>query len=295
MKIKPKLSERIFDLINVVVMLVVAAVTLVPFLNVIAKAFSSGGAVSSGRVSIIPIGFQLDTMKFVLQEPQFKSSMVISLTVTLIGTIGAMILTILTAYPLSKLHFRGRKVFLYIFIFTMLFQGGIVPNFLLYKSLGLTNTINALIFSGMFSVYNMLIMKTFFEGLPETIEEAAKIDGASNLKILFKIVLPISKPVLATIGLFYAVNYWNNYFNAVLYITKPELKPLQQYLYELVTSATNILDSAGGVKDIEVASNLSGETIRSATILASTLPILCLYPWLQKYFQKGMTIGSVKG
>ncbi len=165
----------------------------------------------------------------------------------------------------------------------------------MFRSLNLTNTIWALVFSGGFSVFNMFIVKNYFESLPETIEEAARIDGASNLLILVRIVLPMSLPVLATVTLFYGVAYWNNYMSGVLYITDPNLKPLQQYLYDLITEALTTLDATGNVADIDAAMNLTGESVRSATIVVSTVPILILYPFLQKYFVKGMTIGSVKG
>ena len=215
--------------------------------------------------------------------------------ITIIGTAGAMALTILTAYPLSKVRLRGRKFFIYIYMFIMLFSGGMVPSYILYRSLHLINTIWALVLSGMFSVYNMLVMKSFFETIPESLEEAAKVDGASDFTVLRKVVLPISKPVLATVSLFYAVTYWNNYFSSVMYITKQELKPLQRYLFDLVTAVNSVDNSIGAEVNLEVAMNLTGENTRAAAIVVAVFPILCVYPFLQKYFQKGMTIGAVKG
>ena len=286
----------IFPIINIIILSLFGVITLYPCLNVVAKAFSSQGYVISGQVYLIPKGFQLDTISYVLSKPEFLNSFKISVFVTIFGTLFAMFLTVLTAYPLSKPTLRGRKFFLGIFVFIMLFGAGMVPNYILYRSLHLTNTIWALIFSGAFSVFNLFIVKNYYESLPETVEEAARIDGASNMKILFQIVLPMSLPVVATVTLFYGVSYWNNYFAGVMYITDPSLKSLQQYLYDLITLAMNTVDSTGvAVDGAENLANITGEVVRSATIVVSTIPILVLYPFLQKYFVKGVTIGSVKG
>lgn len=219
----------------------------------------------------------------------------VSVIVTIFGTLGAMFLTVMAAYPLSKPHLKGRKFFLYIFVFIMLFSAGMVPNYILFRTLHLTNTIFALIFSGMLSSFNLFLIKNYFETLPEVIEEAARIDGASNMRTFFSVVLPMSTPVLATVTLYYAVGYWSNYFAGVMYITDASLKPLQQYMFDLVTQATSLQDTTGSFSDVNQAMNVSGENIRSATIVVSTIPILCVYPFLQKYFVKGITIGSVKG
>ena len=295
MKEKKKRKVTAFDVINITVMCLFGVVTLLPVLQVVAKAFSSEGPVIAGLVSFWPIDPQIDTVLYVLRKPEFGSSFRVSVIVTILGTLIAMLLTVSVAYPLSKPKLRGRKFFLYIFVFVMLFNAGMVPNYLMYRSLKLTNTIWALVFSGAFSVFNMFIVKNYFESLPETIEEAAKIDGASNMCTLVRIVLPMSLPVLATVTLFYGVGFWNNYMSGVLYITDASLKPLQQYLYDLITEAMNTIDETGNISDIDSAMNLTGESVRSATIVVSTLPILILYPFLQKYFVKGMTIGSVKG
>ena len=242
-----------------------------------------------------PLGLQTGTIKYVLTTPEFGTSFLVTVTVTITGTIGAMLLTVMAAYPLSKPHLIGRKFFLYIFVFIMLFSAGMVPNYILFRTLHLTNTIFALIFSGMFSSFNLFLIKNYFETLPEVIEEAARIDGASNMRIFFSVVLPMSTPVLATVTLYYAVAYWSNYFAGVMYITDANLKPLQQYMFDLVTQATSLQDSSGNFGDVNQAMNVSGENIRAATIVVSTIPILCVYPFLQKYFVKGITIGSVKG
>jgi putative aldouronate transport system permease protein len=286
----------LFTIINIMFLCMFGVMTLLPVMNVVSKAFSGEGPVIAGQVLFWPVGFQLDTVRYVLTKPEFRNAFSNTVFVTLIGTAIAMLLTITTAYPLSKTSLRGRKLFLYIFVFVMLFNAGMVPNYILYRSLKLTNTIWALVFSGTFSVFYLFIMKNYFEALPESIEESARIDGASNFVTLYRIVLPMSLPVIATITLFYSVGFWNNYFAGVLYITSPKLKPLQQYLYDLITMALTTTDATGNISgDINSIMNLSGENVRSATIVVSTVPILLVYPFLQKYFVKGVTIGSVKG
>ncbi|MBQ7839610.1 MAG: carbohydrate ABC transporter permease [Lachnospiraceae bacterium] len=286
---------KVFDVINVLFLLLLGIVTLVPVLTVVAEAFSDPRYVVLGDVGIVPKGFQLDTIKFVLKRVEFLNAFKVSVIVTIAGTALAMVLTVSAAYPLSKPSLRGRKFFLYIFVFVMLFHAGMVPNYLLYRSLHLTNTLWALIFSGAFSVFNLFVVKNYFESLPESVEEAAKIDGASNITALFKVVLPMSLPVLATVTLFYGVGFWNNYFSGVMYITKPDLKSLQQYLYDLITMTSETDASGNTLQSAESLVVLSSDNVRSATIVVSTVPILILYPFLQKYFVKGVTVGSVKG
>ena len=288
---KTTLGEKIFDIFNIVLLTLLGAATLLPFLHVVAKSMSSQTAVSLGEVTFIPRGIQFGTFQYVLNQAQFLNSFRNSVIIAVAGTVMGLILTVMAAYPLSKPQLKGRKFFMMCYVFIMLFSGGIIPNFLLYKTLGLLNTIWALIIPGLVSVFNILLVKTFFEQLPESVEESARMDGASNFKILFRIVLPMALPVLAAVGLFFAVHYWNSYFAAVLYITKPSLKPLQQFLYELISQSV----TESGNIDIDRAMNSDPESIRAATIILSTLPILCLYPFLQKYFVKGITIGSVKG
>lgn len=286
---------KVFDVINVLFLLLLGIITLVPVLTVVAEAFSDPRYVVLGDVGIVPKGFQLDTIKFVLKRVEFLNAFRVSVIVTIAGTALAMVLTVSAAYPLSKPSLRGRKFFLYIFVFVMLFHAGMVPNYLLYRSLHLTNTLWALIFSGAFSVFNLFVVKNYFESLPESVEEAAKIDGASNITALFKVVLPMSLPVLATVTLFYGVGFWNNYFSGVMYITKPDLKSLQQYLYDLITMTSETDASGNALQSAESLVVLSSDNVRSATIVVSTVPILILYPFLQKYFVKGVTVGSVKG
>jgi putative aldouronate transport system permease protein len=220
----------------------------------------------------------------------FKNSVI----VTVCGTALSLFMTSLTAYPLSKPRLRGRKFFILIFVFTMLFSGGLIPTYLLIRNLHLINTLPVLFLPAMVSVFNMLVIKNYFEGLPDALEESAKMDGASNFRILFQIFLPLSLPVLATIALFYAVAFWNDYFMSMIYINSPELKPLQLYLKELLASANNVFLQLDKI-DVDRAMNVSPQAIQAASIMVATVPILLVYPFLQKYFVKGVLLGSVKG
>lgn len=287
------IGDIFLDLIIYLSLLISAISTLVPFLNVFSKAVSSEWAVVSGKVMLYPIGFQLDTMKLVITSSQFIRSFLVSVGVTVVGTVLSILLTAITAYPLSKRQLPGVGVIMLLFIFTMLFNGGIIPNYLLMKQLGLINNLWVLVVPVLISVFNLLVIKSYYESLPDSLEESAKMDGARHITVLFRIVLPLSGPVLATIGLFYAVYYWNDFFNPMLYISKTSLKPLQLYLRDIVMDADSV--TAGLNRSVDERMNVSPEGVRAATVIASTLPILFVYPKLQKYFIKGVLIGSVKG
>lgn len=295
-KIKTSLGEKIFTIFNYTFFVLYGIATLFPFLNLIAKSFSGESAVISGKVTIWPVDFQTGTYQYVLGNKLFINSFKVTIFITVVGSFMCLFMTALSAYPLSKPRLRGRGAFMIIFIFTMLFSGGLIPHYLLIQRLGLINKVWALILPGLVSVYNMLIIKSSFESIPDSIEESAKLDGASNVTILFKIILPLSKPVLATIALFFAVGFWNSYFSAMMYITKPELKPLQLYLKELLYSTMDVLSKSGtGPIDVDKAMNTTPEAVQAASIVTATVPIICVYPFLQKYFVKGVMIGSVKG
>lgn len=292
-KIKKTTGEKIFEILNYTFFIILGLATLLPFVNLIAKSLSSEEAVISGRVFFLPKDFQLGTYKYVLATPEFLNAFRVSVIITIVGTFLSILMTAIAAYPLSKPYLRKRRAFLLIYIFTMLFSGGLVPSYLLMQKLNLINTIWVLILPGMISVYNLLIIKNYFESLPESLEESAKLDGASNITILFRIILPLSKPVLATITLFYAVGYWNSYFQAMIYITNPKLKPLQLYLKEMLYAARDMFLHRQA--SLDVLMNTSPEAIQAASIVVATVPIIMVYPFLQKHFVKGILIGSVKG
>lgn len=284
-------GDLFLDIFVHVFLILVALSMLIPFMHVISKAFSADWAIISGKVGILPVEFNMDSIKHVLTSGTFWNSFAISVFVTVVGTLCNLLMSVTSAYVLSKRYLPGMKTVMVLFVFTMLFGGGMVPNYILMKNLNLLNNLAVLILPSIISVYNMIIIKSYFEGLPDSVEESAKIDGAGNITILFRIVLPMSTPVLATIALFYAVYHWNNYMGPLLYINKSTLKPLQLYLNDIILEAQD----TGMEKTSDDMLNVTGEGIRSATIVVSTLPILLVYPWLQKYFIKGITIGSVKG
>ncbi|CAM3569867.1 carbohydrate ABC transporter permease [Erysipelothrix urinaevulpis] len=288
-------GTKIFTVLNYTFFTLLGITTLFPFVNLLAKSLSSESALISGKVHLFPVEFQTGTYQFVLGNPQFINAFKVSLFITIVGTLFGLIMTILISYPLSKQRLRGRGGFLLYFVFAMIFNGGLIPTYLVMQKLGLINNIWVLILPTLVNVYNMLIMKNYFESLPDSIEESAKVDGASNFRILFQIMLPLAKPVLATIALFFAVAHWNSYYNAMIYITKVDMKPLQLYLKELVSSTKNTLDQAGYEPDIDGMYNSSPEAVQAASIIAATVPILIVYPFLQKYFVKGVLVGSVKG
>lgn len=289
--IKSSMGEKAFTVINYCVFILIGITTLVPFINLLAKSLSSEDAVVSGRVGLFPVGIQFETYKYVLQDSLFLTSLKTSVLLTLIGTGLSLIMTTMTAYPLSKVRLRGRKWLLLLFVFTMLFSGGLIPAYLLMHNLNLLNTLPVLFLPAMVNVFNMLIIKNYFEGLPDSLEESAKLDGAGNIRILIHVMLPLSLPVLATIALFFAVAFWNDYFAAMIYITKPELKPLQLYLKELIVSSSGDFLR----NNVDQAINMTPQSIQASSILLATIPILLVYPFLQKYFVKGVLVGSVKG
>ena len=283
-------GARIARVLNNLLLALVSLICLLPFVHMIAKSFSGAAAVSAGRVTFYPINFTLNTYRYVLQDSLFFSSFRNSVIITAGGTLLSLTFTVLAAYPLSKQHLRGRRVILLLYVFTMLFYGGMVSIYVFMRTLNLLNTLACQIIPLLVSQYNLFVMKTFFEGIPESIEESAHIDGAGPLRTLVSIVLPLSLPSLATIGLFYAVTYWNNYYHPMLFITRADVKPLQMYLYELITTTQNLYEV-----DPVIAAGLSSSGMQAAAIVVSTLPILLVYPFLQKYFIKGLTVGSVKG
>ncbi|MNI07923.1 Trehalose transport system permease protein SugB [compost metagenome] len=291
--IKKTMGDWTLDFIVYIMLALFAASTLLPFANVFSKSVSAEWAVISGKVGLLPVDFQLDTMKFVVTSNSFLKSLGVSIYITVIGTLLCMLLTAVTAYPLSKRHLPGIGFVLLLFVFTMLFSGGMIPNYLLIRELGLINSLWSLILPALIGVFNLLVIKSFYESLPESLEESAKLEGAGNLLILFRIILPLSGPVLATISLFYAVYFWNDFFGPMLYINNPSLKPLQLYLRDIVMEADSV--QMGLNKTVDEMMNITPEGIRSATVIASTVPILLVYPYLQKYFIKGVLIGSVKG
>jgi len=289
MKTKKISAGRI---INGLILGILAFICLYPFLNVLAYSVSGYNAVLSGKVTFYPIDFNIEAYKQILGKTQIWQAMRATVIVTVAGTALSLTLTILAAFALSRKDLPGRSFFTTIILFTMYFSGGMIPTFLVVKNVGLFDTLPALFIPQAINVFNFIVMRTFFKNIPESLEEAARIDGASYLKVLVKIILPLSVPIIATIGLFYAVNYWNTYFDALLYIQKPEYYTLQLRLKGLLFGE-ELNNSNANIEGI--GTQVMTQSLKMATVAVSTMPILVIYPWLQKYFVKGVMIGSVKG
>ncbi|AWP27718.1 carbohydrate ABC transporter permease [Paenibacillus glucanolyticus] len=282
----------IFHIVNVIVLLGVVIVTLYPFLYMIAVSLSKDIFVLRGEVWLWPKGFNLDMYKLVLNDPRIFTAYTNTILYTVIGTLVALVVTSLGAYAISKKEMVFQKFFMMLIVFTMFFSGGMIPTFLIVKDMGLMDTLWAMVLPGAVSTWNLIIMRTFFRGIPIELEESGRIDGLTDFGIFLRIVLPLSKAVLATIGLFCAVGIWNNFYQALLYLRDSDLYPLQVVLRNIVLSGqvnNSDVTSVGGDNLIVE------ESLKFATIIVSTLPILLVYPFLQKYFVKGVMIGSVKG
>lgn len=292
-RVKQSRGDFIFTVLVYIILVFAALITLFPFLDVVFSSLTSSKELVENAKSVIAIPRHptLENYKYVLSGNSIFRAYGVTIFRTVVGTILNMTITVLTAYPLSKKFLPGRSVLMQIFFFTMIFSGGMIPTYLVVKTFKLTNTIWALIIPSLLNVYNMIIMRTSFEGIPEELEDAARIDGCSEWKTLFRIVLPISKPTLASISLFYAVWHWNAFFDVVLYITDRKLWPLQTLLREVVLTMS-MAELNANLADVTTPPSSS---VIAATVMVSTIPILVVYPFLQKYFVKGVMVGAVKG
>lgn len=291
-KVGKDLSEKTVSAIAYVYMFIFCMLALLPVLHVASKGVSSGEYVTAGLVKFFPKGFQLETLKFIINGTGFVPAMKNTIKITLIGTAISMVTTILTAYPLSKPDFRGRGVILFLYVFSMIFYGGMIPAYMVVRTLGILDTIWACILPFAIVQFNMFIVKNYFEALPKEVEESAKVDGAGEFRILISIVIPMSTPVISTVSLLYAINYWNNYFHAMMYTHSESMRTLQVYLYNLINTSSEVamnLASGSGM------TNLTSAGLVAAAVSVSVLPILIVYPFVQKFLVKGMTVGSVKG
>lgn len=288
---KDSRGYKIFTVANVVILLGVVFVTLYPFLNIIAQSLSSESAIVSGRVNLLPIGFNLDTYKVVMSDRLFWVNYRNTVVYTVVATTISLVFTTMYAYAISRARLRGRGLFIGIAVFTMFFNGGIIPNYILISSLGIMNTMWAIVIPNAVSIFNLLVMKAFFENMPLELEEAAAIDGLTTYGILLRVVLPLSKAIIATMLLFYAVSHWNSWFQAFLYLSDKELFPVTMYLRNMIagTSQTSDVAAASADAQTQISSN-----IKAVTMVLTVLPILCVYPFVQRYFVSGVMLGSVK-
>jgi putative aldouronate transport system permease protein len=287
-------SGKLFTYFNYTFLILVAAACLLPMINVLAISFSSSTAESAGLVKLWPVDFNLKSYQFVLNKPEFMTAFFISLKRVVVGVALNMVLTILIAYPLSKdkRAFRARNMYAWYFVITILFSGGLIPWFMTIKATGIMDTFWALILPGAVPVFNVILMLNFFKSLPPELDESALMDGASAWQTLWKIALPLSKPAVATLTLFCIVTHWNSWFEGLILMNNPIHYPLQSYLQTVIVNRDlSLLTSA----DIATLATVSERTSRAAQVFVATLPVLLVYPFLQKYFAEGIMLGSVKG
>ncbi|WP_260982063.1 carbohydrate ABC transporter permease [Paenibacillus sp. 32O-W] len=289
-------GDRLFGLINGFMLAVVLIVVLYPLWFVAMASISDPMAVLNGKVWLWPQGLTLVGYEKVFANKDILQGYGNTLLYTVLGTAINLVMTVLAAYPLSRRDLYGRNSVMAFLVFTMFFSGGMIPTYLLVKDLGMINTIWAMVIPNAVSVWNIIIMRTFFQqSLPHEIQEAAQIDGCSNIKILFKIVLPLSTPILAVMVLFYAVGHWNAFFNALVYLTERDKFPLQIILREILIQGQTAQMMDIGAQEGMAKKLMEAESIKYAVVIAANLPVLVLYPFLQRYFVKGIFIGSLKG
>ena len=289
------LGSRVFDFLNYLIVTLIALTTLFPFVYIIGASFATEYEITTRPLFIIPQDVTLNAYKFIFSSNKILQGFRNSIFITVCGTAINLFFTVTMAYALSKTRLRGRNFFLNMVIISMFFSGGMIPGYIIIANvLNMKNTFWAVLLPGAISSYNLMIVKNFFQGIPQELEESAAIDGSTDIGILWKIVLPLSLPVLATFGLFYAVGHWNAYFSAMIYMTGAKEKwPLQVLLRELIILANG---SAGDITNMDPEFVQPPEqSVKMAVIVVSTVPIMCVYPFLQKYFVKGVMVGALKG
>lgn len=280
--------DKAFDIFIIALVGFIALIFILPLINVLASSFSSADAIVSGEVGLFPVNFTLDGYKMILKESKIWNGFKNSLIYTIIGTIIQVTCQMLCAYPLSRKDFKFRKILNVFLVLTMFVSGGMIPTYILITSLNLYDTIWAIILPGCISVFNIIVIRTYMQSsIPMELQEAAMIDGCGDVKIFTRVVLPLCRPIIAVMVLYAIVGYWNNYFNALMYVQSTDLLPLQNVLNGILVSNES---SLGGGTDVNLA-----EQLKYVTIVVSSLPLLVIYPFFQKYFEKGVTIGGVKG
>lgn len=283
-------SNRLFDTVNYALLIVIALVCILPFIYVLAVSFTAPHIVAEGGFILFPKQFSLAAYEYIFSTSTLVRSLGVSIYVTVLGTLINLVLTSLLAYPLSRRSLRGRKWMMLGVLFTMLFSGGLIPTYYVVKSLHMIDTLWSLMIPTAISAFNLIVLKNFFQQIPDGLEDSAKIDGCNDVGIWFRIVLPLSLPAMATFALFYAVDHWNRYFQAIMYINDNTKWPVQVLLREIVINANSRIGDTG-IEEMLI----QPLTIKMAVIVFATLPIIAIYPFLQKHFAKGVMLGSVKG
>ncbi len=289
---------KIFNLINYIFITLLSLICILPLINVLAISLSDRAATASGIVNFLPVNFTTAAYEYVLEDKIFLKSFSVSVLRLIGGGILNLVLTLLCAYPLSKSSddFKGRSFYVWLFLIPTLFSGGLIPTYMVVRNTHLLNTIASLIIPGAVPVFHVIIMLNFLRGIPKEIEEAARIDGAGHWKTLLRIYVPLAKPSIATVTLFSLVNHWNSWFDGMIYINKSINQPLATFLHnKVVQSGLDMMINTSDVDTLKQLLTISDQTTKSAEIFLGMLPILCVYPFLQKYFTKGLTLGGVKG
>lgn len=284
-------SAKVFETVVHIVMICVVLLTLLPVIHVISISFSSAAAISRGDVGLWPVEFSVSAYTAIFKSGNVPRSFLNSVYYTALGTAINMLLTTMMAYPLSRTYLTFRKFYNVLVLITMFFSGGLIPTFLTVKNLGLYNTVWAIVLPGAISTWNLIIMRTFFMGLPAELEESAQLDGANDFTIFARIILPLSKASIATIALFYGVGHWNNWFSGMIYFKNSKSYPLQTILRSIVINS----EVSDEITVDEVINSISAEGIKYSTLVVSMVPMMAVYPFIQKYFVKGVMIGSLKG
>lgn len=287
---KETMGSRLFTIVNTTLLTLIALACLLPFVNVFASSFASTQEVVEKSFILFPTTFSLDAYRYILSTPTIFKGLGVSIGVTLVGTVVSMVLTSLMAYGLSRKYLYGRDFINFVIVFSMLFSGGMIPTFLVVKYFGLIDSYWSMIMPVAINAFNLIIMRNFFQALPEGLEESAKIDGSNDFGVFFKIMLPLAMPSIATLSLFYGVAYWNTYMSAVLYMTDSTKWYIQVLLRQIVIVASGMQGDNASVDIIPPA-----QTIKMAVIVVATVPMLLAYPFVQKHFTKGALLGSVKG
>ncbi|GIO54523.1 protein LplC [Paenibacillus cineris] len=293
MVMKPSFGRRAFLVSNLLFLVLVSLLCLMPIIHILAISFSSGSAAAAGKVALWPVEFTTAAYDNVFGKPEYLRAFGVSIERVVAGTALSMLLTIVTAYPLSKDRnaFRLRTVYAWIFVFTILFNGGLIPTYLTIKSLGLIDSLGALVLPAAINVFNVILLLNFYRNLPKELEDASRIDGAGHFATLWKIYVPLSLPALATTGLFTMVGHWNSWFDGMLYMNHPENYPLQTFLQTVIIKMDFRFIKS---ENVELMLKLSDRTSRAAQIFVAAFPILIVYPFLQRFFIKGIVMGSVK-
>ena len=296
MKNKKITQDKVVYFINYVLLALLLVIVLYPIIYIISCSFSSGSALMAGRVRLLPVEFTFDSYKAVFKYQSIWSGYKNSVIYTIVGTLISIVFTLFAAYPLSRDDFRGQKLFTGLFLFTMMFSGGLIPTYLLVRNLKLIDTMWAIVLPGAVSAYNMIVARTFFkQTIPKELMEAAEMDGCSDFKFFSRIVIPLSTPIVAVLCLWVAVSLWNSYFNPMIYINSEDKYPLQLVLRRILLMSQVNLNSSSVDPQVIAKNQYLSEMLKYGTIIISTLPLMVIYPFVQKYFVKGVMIGSVKG